>query len=433
MNGFLIKSALAVALLVLEGCLWVDEDVPDQIVVKPIEYEPSLVTPEAVGGFEGYRLPTTAVIRSFLGGRDFRIAVTLSDGSFGVFVLEPAEPDQPPRIRRYSRGGESSDGGKTSWYGNCALSPDGNRLAYSLHGSGDANVLPVIWMLELGSELVRRVPLFSRGNSSYGMYGERPYWHEAGGRSFVGFLGGSLQGSDETFWPLLVGGREAQMVEVLPDSALSQVFPVRVGGERIPEDVRGISRDSQWVMIRRSGGQSYLLPAARAAELSASRTSDSTPAYFAGNGASLNPFDSGSTRHSDFYAVPAFKVPASNGTMQDTLSDPRTLDGRRITSIHPLAADNFWVCDADRRIHFSRRVGPGTLDRVVWTSHPNFVLALESVPGMYLVRLAGSKEEVLDGGEDATRRADGVLSLFTADMATWTGKAVQDISMWIQP
>jgi hypothetical protein len=50
---------------------------------------------------------------------------------------------------------------------------------------------------------------------------------------------------------------------------------------------------------------------------------------------------------------------------------------------------------------------------------------------IHLVRLAGSTAEVLDGGVDATRRADGVLNLFIKEI--WGENALQDISMWIQP
>lgn len=442
LTGTSIRAAGAACLLALAGCVWVEEDNPSATVVPLPEHALQRVWSDTVPSAEGIFVAETGDIAAFLGTRDFRIAVTatyLPSGFTSMYMLNPEADTAPPAAIRFHTIGE----GFNSRYEmldimDCSFSPGGDALVYSRGPSyyrGNPDVYSyyprTLWMLTLG-ENRWLVPLTSRANRSQGMLGGHPFWRLADGKPRIAFAGFAAGPQGKGFQV-----QEMREVEKTSDSSVSPVEPLRIGGGMAGEIVVGLSRDGRWAHLQKTfiqtGGvkRDFLIPVARLSDSAFLADPDSMRPYSAGPDASLNPFDSSRSDHTDYYLTRPFLVfGGDSGKDPDTLHSPRTLEG--VPGTDRAHAQALWLCDKDRRIILSQDLPDldgGGINWVRWTNHPNFVLANRGGI-IYIVKLAADAGTLLANPETATLRAAGVFRLIS-NLAGGYSSSASEATLWM--
>jgi hypothetical protein len=431
-----LSRGLAAALMacVAIGCVWVEEDPPGKIL-HPVDHAPVKVVPDTVDRLYQVNLRSTAEVTAFLGTSRFRIAFSFQVGGPGsseIYVVEPGEGSGPLRILRYSGPGQTYLASERIREAPiCRLSSDGTRLMYLFQSS-----LPLIWYQSLVPGRAWRIPLTSSGNGSLGILGAYPFWHSEGARDRILFTQvrpSALPSNpeDSSAGDLAIGRTLA--VELESDSVLSPVAPSPLGTGMAFASIHDVSADGRWVALDHQHFGNFLIPRDRLSDSALLASPRDLAPLQTGPDASLNPFDSARTSHTDYHALRRFRIYAGAGALDSALS-PRHLDGRIADEPLVSTSDEIWICDRNRRIILSQRVGRTTgtfTDRVRWTSHPNFLICVSS-GDVYLVKIGADADAILQNPEVRTLAAAGLLRLATVEsFGHPDDPTFQDVSAWI--
>lgn len=329
---------------------------------------------------------STGAIRSFLGKTNFKIAFTRKSH---LYLMLPGTSDAAaPRVLMVDRGDEGQGNGLGD-PSSPAFSDDGSWLAfagdYLSQGNTRSFVVPADSTLRAARAVVSRAS---------GQFLE-PRWHAENGT--VWLYGVDRQMSTWSASDSTVNGGTYRVS--FEGGNLGSVTSATVRGRSVPGAFKGgISRDGRWMAT--SYGTSVLW-----------NTVDNVR-YLLNSGAqqcnpSINPYDSATTVHGDYYMILGF----GGSTPVPTVDGKGVVEGQH---------EHLWIWNHANKAVWKADLPSGYEEwqRPRWSTHPDFATALAKRAGsgdignydLFLVKI--DKDSALSTGDESSLQSSvGLLRL----------------------